>query len=265
MTTSSLAGRTALVTGGARNLGADMARTFAAAGASVVVTSRDARDASSAADRLRDDYGIDAFGLPLDVTDPASIDAAAAELAARVDRLDILVCNAGGGSGAVTGDLFERPVEAITSLVGSNLTGTILSCRAFGRIMRERGDGGSIITIGSIAGLVGRDRRMYREGGVEQQPVDYAAAKAGVIGFTRDLAAFLAPHRIRANSISPGGFGPRTLPAAFVDAYAARTPLGRMGTDGVDICGAALFLASDASAYVTGQNLVVDGGFTAWR
>jgi NAD(P)-dependent dehydrogenase (short-subunit alcohol dehydrogenase family) len=99
---------------------------------------------------------------------------------------------------------------------------------------------------------------------MEQQPVDYAAAKAGVIGLTRDLAAFLAPYRIYVNSISPGGFE-RGQPAGFIRDYSERTALGRMGQDGIDIKGAVLFLASAASDYITGQNLVVDGGFSIWH
>ena len=126
---------------------------------------------------------------------------------------------------------------------------------------------GKIINIASIAGIVGRDRRMYQRTGLRQQPVDYAAAKAAVIGMTRDLAAVFAPYGVLVNAISPGGFhGPdRPLPEEFAKAYSDRTPLGRMGRDGIDLKGAALFLASAASDYVTGQNLVVDGGFTIWQ
>ena len=120
---------------------------------------------------------------------------------------------------------------------------------------------GKIINIASIAALVGRDRRMYQCDGMTEQPVDYAAAKAGILGMTRDLAAVLAPYRINVNAISPGGFE-RGQPAEFVEAYCDRTPLGRMGRDGMDLKGEALFLASQASDYVTGQNLVVDGGFS---
>jgi len=123
---------------------------------------------------------------------------------------------------------------------------------------------GKIINVASVAGLVGRDRRMYDRNGMNQQPVDYAAAKAGVIGMTRDLAAVLAPYGVCVNSISPGGFE-RGQPEGFVRDYADRTPLGRMGRDGIDIKAAALFLASSASDYITGHNLVVDGGFSTWQ
>jgi NAD(P)-dependent dehydrogenase (short-subunit alcohol dehydrogenase family) len=105
---------------------------------------------------------------------------------------------------------------------------------------------------------------MYYETGLPEQPIDYAAAKAGLLGATMDLAAILAPMGICVNAISPGGFE-RGQPEAFIRAYGDRTPLGRMGRDGIDLKGAVLFLASPASDYVTGHNLVVDGGFTTWR
>lgn len=124
---------------------------------------------------------------------------------------------------------------------------------------------GAIINIASIAGLVGRDRRDYAANGMPGQPVDYAAAKAGVLGLTRDMAALVAPHGVRVNAISPGGFVRSDMPEGFVGAYSNKTPLGRMGRDGQDIKGAILFLASSASSYVTGQNIVVDGGFSIFR
>lgn len=263
--TWSLEGRTAVVVGGARMLGWDACRALAGLGARVALTSRDNAGARVAASRLAGEFGVETLGLGVDVRDEESLDRAAQEIAAWSDRLDVLVSNVGGGSGEASGDLFERPVEVIREMIDVNLTGSLLACRAFGRVMRDRGHGGSVITVGSIAGLVGRDRRMYAEGGVEPQPIDYAAAKSGVIGMSRDLAAAWAPLGIRVNSISPGGFGPRELPDAFVENYSDRTPLARMGRDGQDLGGAVAFLASDASAYVTGHNLVVDGGFTAWR
>ena len=259
-----LEGRVALVVGGARHLGHDIASVLASAGASIVVTSRDSGAAGRAADHFASQYGVDALGLAVDVRSPESIESATRAVRDRHGRLDVLVNNAGGGSGGSIGDFFTRPAEDIRRMIETNLTGTMLCSQSFGRLIAEGGSG-SIINVGSIAALVGRDRRMYEDGGVEQQPVDYAAAKAGVVGFTRDLAAYLAPTGVRANAISPGGFGPRELPPAFVAEYARRTPLGRMGQDGVDLKGAALFLASDASAYVTGHNLVVDGGFSSWR
>ena len=106
---------------------------------------------------------------------------------------------------------------------------------------------------------------MYDQNDMGQQPVDYAAAKAGVIGFTRDLAAWLSPKGVRVNSISPGGFEREGMERKFVEDYSDETPLGRMGRDEVDLKGAIVYLASNAADYVTGHNLVVDGGFSLWK
>ncbi|MBA7583662.1 2-dehydro-3-deoxy-D-gluconate 5-dehydrogenase [subsurface metagenome] len=130
--------------------------------------------------------------------------------------------------------------------------------------MAEQGSG-KIINIASIAGLIGRDRRMYHRNQKEEQPIDYAAAKGGVIGMTRDLAGLLSPQGIHVNAISPGGFDKGELPESFVKDYNSETMLDRMGRLGVDLKGAVLFLASPASDYVTGHNLVVDGGFSVWK
>ena len=149
-------------------------------------------------------------------------------------------------------------------MIRTNLIGTIFVCKAVGAYMKAQ-KSGKIINIGSIAGMVGRDRRMYYNANKMEQPVDYAAAKGGVIALTRDLAAVMAPYGVCVNCISPGGFDKGDLPAEFVRLYGNRTPMGRMGRMGVDIKGAALFLATDASAYVTGVNLAVDGGFSSWQ
>jgi NAD(P)-dependent dehydrogenase (short-subunit alcohol dehydrogenase family) len=179
-------------------------------------------------------------------------------------HIDILINNAGGGSGASEGNLFNRAPEDIVNLITVNLTGALFCCQEVGRVMADQGYG-KIINLGSIAGFVGRDRRMYRQNDKMEQPVDYAAAKAGVIGMTKDLAAFMAPYGVYVNCISPGGFDSGELPEGFVKAYSEATALGRMGRMGTDIKGAALFLASAASDYVTGHNLVLDGGFSLWK
>lgn len=258
-----LSGKVALVVGGAVNLGFDAACVLAAAGADVAITSRQSERAGRSAAKIARDYGVDALGLELDHTDAGRVEAAVGRALAWKNRIDILVNNAGGGSGNRPGNLFLREPEDIAHLIQVNLTGTILCARAVGRIMAEQG-GGKIINLGSVAGIVGRDRRMYDRSGMNGQPVEYAAAKAGVIGMTRDLAGFLSPKGVYVNCISPGGFA-RSLPGTFMSDYSDRTPLGRMGRDGIDLKGAILFLASCASDYVTGHNLVVDGGFSIWQ
>ena len=259
-----LTGRVALVTGGARHLGYDMADALAEAGADLVITSRSLASAEDAAGRLRRERGAEVLPLALDVTDAAQVSDVVGKACDWKGRLDILVNNAGGGAGSGPCHLFERSPEDMELLIATNLTGSLFCCQAVARRMAEQGHG-KIINIASISGLVGRDRRMYEKNDMAGQPVDYAAAKAGVIGMTLDLAGLLSPMGIHVNAISPGGFA-RGQPGTFEQDYADETPLRRMGRDeSVDLKGAVLFLASEASDYVTGQNLVVDGGFTIWK
>jgi NAD(P)-dependent dehydrogenase (short-subunit alcohol dehydrogenase family) len=258
-----LDGKVAFITGGARHLGFDAAATLAEAGCSLVITSRKLENANAAAKELESRYRIEALPQELDVCNYDQV----AEVIGKVHRwkgkMDILVNNAGGNVGGPT-HLFERRPEDMVQLIMTNLVGSLYCCKEAGRIMAGQGSG-KIINIASIAGMIGRDRRMYERSEMGGQPVDYAAAKAGVIGMTKDLAGLLSPEGVHVNAISPGGFGPRELPEGFVRDYSDRTPLGRMGHDKKDLKGAILFLASEASDYVTGQNLVVDGGFTIWH
>ena len=259
-----LDGKIALITGGARDLGYDMADSLASAGANVIITSRTLASAQRAAESLRAKHQGETLALELDHREHGRVATAVAAAVAWKGRLDILVNNAGGGSSQRPALLFERDPADVVDLVQNNLIGVLYCCQEIGRIMARQGSG-KIINIASMAGLVGRDRRMYEKNGMKGQPIDYAAAKAGVIGMTRDLAGLLSPLGVHVNAISPGGFARSTLPAGFVRDYSDRTPMGRMGRDGVDIKGAVLFLAASASDYVTGQNLVVDGGFSIWR
>jgi NAD(P)-dependent dehydrogenase (short-subunit alcohol dehydrogenase family) len=259
-----LDGKGVLITGGARHLGRDMADSLAAAGANIIVTSRSLASAERAAAAIRAEHAVETLGLQLDQREHARVAAAVKAAEAWQGRIDILVNNAGGGSGESPALLFERDPADVVDLVQNNLIGVLHCCQEVGRIMARQGSG-KIINIASMAGLVGRDRRMYEKNGMKGQPIDYAAAKAGVIGMTRDLAGLLSPLGVHVNAISQGGFARSTLPAGFVRDYSDRTPMGRMGRDGVDLKGAVLFLAAPASDYVTGQNLVVDGGFSIWH
>lgn len=259
-----LSGKVALITGGARHLGFDAASVLAAAGCRVALTSRALAGAEEAAARLGQTYGAETLALALDHTDAAHVEEAVRLTVSRFGQIDILVNNAGGGtprSGTAT--LAERDPEDIRALIELNLTGVLYCCRAVGKVMAEQGRG-KIISIASVAGLIGRDRRVYERSRMAAQQVDYAAAKAGVIGMTLDLAGYLSPLGVYVNAISPGGFA-RNLPAQFVADYSDRTPLGRMGRYVIDLKGAILFLASPASDYITGHNLVVDGGFSWWK
>lgn len=262
----SLQGRLALITGGASPLGIDAASILAAAGCRIMITSRELEKAKATATMLSENYGVEAWAFRLDHTSEESLLEVKARMMEAQLIPDILVNNAGGGSGNSVSDLFQRSFADISNTINTNLTGTLFCCKVFGALMTEKGYG-KIINIASIAGIVGRDRRIYSDTGMLGQPVDYAAAKAGVIGLTRDLAAFMADKGILVNAISPGGFtsAKRPHPENFEQRYSDRTALKRMGRDGVDLKGAILYLASSASDYVTGQNIVVDGGFTIFK
>lgn len=259
----SLAGKVAMVTGGARDLGLDMAEALGEAGADLVITSRSGEKAEQSARDLASYLDVRVLALGLDVTDETAAEGAFRRVTDEYGRLDVLVNNAGGArhSGAgVTTD--TRLVDDWEYVIAVNLRGTFLCCRYVLPIMREQGRG-AIINIGSISGMVGRDRWVYEGSEMVPNMTDYTAAKGGIIAFTRDLAAENGCHGIRVNCISPGGFE-RGQPEEFIRRYNKQTILGRMGRDGVDLKGAVVYLASEASAYVTGHNLVVDGGFTAW-
>jgi NAD(P)-dependent dehydrogenase (short-subunit alcohol dehydrogenase family) len=260
-----LSGKVFLVAGGARNLGRDMAEALSEAGADGVLTSRDEAAAQATAHEIGVATGRRVFGLSLDAVAEDDVARVIAATVEQFGRLDILVNCVGGGGGGAKGasmKLEERPREAWEALHEANLTAPFLLCKHAAPVMKKQG-GGSIINIASIAGLIGRDRRVY-PAGMAPQPIDYASAKAAIIGMTKDLAAYLGPDGVRVNVISPGGFE-RGQPREFVAAYSDKTPLRRMGHDGVDLKGAVVFLASEAAAYVTGHNLVVDGGFSIWQ
>ncbi len=259
-----LSGRVAMVTGGCQNLGLDMAQALGEAGADLAVTSRQKEKAAGAADGLREMLGVRVLPIQLDVTSEALVEAAFKAVMDEYGRLDVLVNNAGGsrltGGGPSTD---ERLVQDWDYVMATNLRGTFLCSRHALRIMKQQRSG-SIINIASMSGIVGRDRWVY-EGSPDMVPnmTDYTAAKGGVIAFTKDMAAENGSFGIRVNTISPGGFE-RRQPKEHIRRYSKQTMLGRMGRDGVDLKGAVVYLASDAAAYVTGHNLVVDGGFTAW-
>jgi NAD(P)-dependent dehydrogenase (short-subunit alcohol dehydrogenase family) len=259
-----LDGQVAVIVGGARDLGYDMAEVLAEAGCDVILTSRTLDHARDAADRLAAKTGREVRGEALDVRDYGAINALAERAFGWKGHVDILINNAGGTPPGSPGPLFDRTPEDIEALIALNLTGPLFCCKAFGKRMASQGSG-RIINISSVAAIVGRDRRMYKRSGLSGQPIDYAAAKAGVLGMTRDLAALLAPKGVRVNAIAPGGFSREGMAEGFIQSYSDRTPLGRMGRDGIDLKGAALFLASPASDYVTGHTLVVDGGLTIWQ
>jgi len=267
----SLKGRVALVTGGGQNLGYDMAEALAEAGADVAITSRHLDKAQRAAKQLRKRTGRAILPLQLDVTSEEDITRVVRAAIAWKKRLDILVNNAGSRNADATttakyfdNGLEHEPLRDWEATMHSYLRGTFLCAKHVLPQMKKQ-KRGSIINISSISGMVGRQRWVYDGSpGMVGNTTDYSAAKAGVLGFTIDLAAQVGESGIRVNAISPGGFE-RGQPKEFLKRYNLLTPLGRMGTDGLDMKGAVVYLASDASGYVTAHNLVVDGGFTATK
>ena len=253
--------RVAIITGGHAWLGHDMACALAEFGCDIVITSRDLEKAQKVAAEIANRYQVDALGLQLEQTEYASVQKMADQAFAWKKHIDILINNAGGGSGKGECNFLQRDPEAMRYMIECNLLGAMFCCQAVGRYMAEA-QKGCIINMASCAALVGRDRAMYRNNNKMEQPIDYAAAKGGIIGMTQDLAAYMAPYHVRVNAIAPGGFDKHDLPQGFTNAYGDATPLGRMGKMGEEIMGAALYLASDASNYVTGHILSVDGGFT---
>ena len=257
----SLRRRVALVTGGARNLGKDEAEALAEAGADVAITSRNTAMANETATVIAGVTGRIVRAYHLDVTDETEVVEVIAKVIEDFGKLDILVNNAGNPRSTARPE--ERTLEEWNYTFAVNATGVFLCTREAAKHMIAR-KSGVIVNIASVAGMVGKDRGEYDGLEMTGCPVDYCAAKGAVINTTRDWACYLGPHGIRVNSISPGGIEDNAAPAEFWRRYAAKIPLGRAGLYGKDIKGPVVFLASEASSWVTGHNLALDGGFTAW-
>ena len=258
-----LDGRVALVTGGAGHLGLAIGEALVEAGARVAVADRDEGACAARAKELNAHGGTDAFGIADDLADHEAPARLVARCLERWGRLDILVNNAAftGASGlpGYAVPFAAQSVAAWDAALRVNLTAPFLLIQAAREAMSANG-AGSVINVSSIYGSVGPNMSLYA-GTAMGNPAAYGASKAGLEQLTRYAATALAPH-VRVNAIAPGGIE-RGQAAAFQERYDALTPLGRMATE-EDFKGAALFLASDASRYVTGQTLMVDGGFSAW-
>jgi NAD(P)-dependent dehydrogenase (short-subunit alcohol dehydrogenase family) len=258
-----LSGKVAVITGATGALGQSMSRGLAEHGCDIIIATRSMEKGNDFAKKLATTFNIEAIAFLWDALDVASIKTLAQYALSWKGRVDILINNAGGNRTTSQAHFFDRSDDDIKTEIELNLTSPLYCCREFGKIMKTQGYG-KIINIASIAGIVGRDRRMYQKAAVNENLVDYNAAKGGIIAMTRDLAALLAPCGVQVNAISPGGFRHGTTDE-FAAVYADRTPAGRMGNTGTDLQGAVIFLASQASDYVVGHNLVVDGGFTIWQ
>ncbi len=257
----SLSGKRVMVTGGCQNFGLEIVVGVAQAGAKVIITSRDHDKAVQRAAELSSQLNAEIVGMSMDLCTESSIVDLFARVRDEFGTLDVLVNNAGGHAPDACGYLERETLESWNAFIEPNLTGTFLTTRAYAKLMMPKRSG-CIINITSISSLIGRDRSVYPSPMIPN-PIAYTAAKAGMIGLTYDTAAYLGDYGIRVNCISPGGFE-RTQPQAFIDAYSSRTMLKRMGQNG-DLKGVVVFLASEAAAYITGHNLLVDGGFTRFK
>jgi NAD(P)-dependent dehydrogenase (short-subunit alcohol dehydrogenase family) len=253
-----LTGRVAIVTGGSIGLGRQMAEGLAEMGANVALCARKRERCQQAAEELRQ-LGVKVIALACDVKNPASVQQMVDETLSQLGRIDILINNAGVSWGA---PVEEMRLEDWNKVLETNLTGTFLCAQAVGKAMIQEGRGGNsrgkIINIASVAGLGGAP--------AELSAIGYHASKGGVISFTKDLACKWAVHNIQVNAIAPGWF-PTHMSSRVLEhhkeLFLSHIPSRRFGNEH-DLKGAAVFLASNASNYVTGHVLVVDGGQSAW-
>jgi NAD(P)-dependent dehydrogenase (short-subunit alcohol dehydrogenase family) len=264
-----LKGKTAVVTGGVGILGQHFCRGLAEFNASVAVVDLDKEKTAQFATELSNEYGVKAAGISCDVSNPASVREMVSQTIDLFGHIDILHNNAASKSqdlAAFFAPFEEYSVDEWRKIMSVNLDGMFLVAQAVGAQMISQGTRGSIIQTASIYGILGSDKRIYEGsfylGRQISNPGVYSASKAGVVGLTRYLAAYWGDKGIRVNTLVPGGVesGQNDM---FKQKYSARVPLGRMA-QAHELVGALVYLASDASSYVTGQEMVVDGGLSTW-
>lgn len=265
----SLKGKTAIVTGGSGLLGAEFCRTLAEAGANVIVADLNEKAAETTAAQISG-LGYSVLPVQVDITRVEAVRQMISKALQTFGRVDVLVNSAAidpkfdpGHPGVDNGAFETYPVELWRQALDVNLTGSFLCAQAVAEPMLKQGSG-SIINLCSMYGLVGPDQRLYKKTGQPERfkPAFYPVTKAGILGLTRYLATYFAGKGIRANALTPGGIF-NDNDDEFLKNYSARAVMGRMARKD-EMNGALLFLASDASSYMTGSNLVVDGGWTAW-
>jgi len=264
-----LQNKTAVVTGGVGILGQHFCSGLAESGANVVVVDLLTDKAHNFAEVLTEKYGVKAIGYGCDVSDPISVQTMVKDVVTEFGEINILHNNAAGKSDDL--DAFFAPFEEYTlnqwrKIMAVNLDGMFLVVQAVGKQMVKQGKGGSIIQTASIYGVMAPDHRIY-EGSFYldreiNTPAAYSASKAAIVGLSKHLATYWAKEKIRVNTLTPGGTESGQN-EEFKRRYSDRIPMGRMANSG-EMVGALLYLSSDASSYVTGQNIIIDGGLDCW-
>jgi NAD(P)-dependent dehydrogenase (short-subunit alcohol dehydrogenase family) len=261
----SVKGKKIIITGATGILGSVYAGGFSEQGADVAIVDLDEKLCRQRADELSRKYGTRPLGIGCDITGQAAVKAMVQKVMAEYGRIDVLVNNAATKTKNFFAPFEEFPLADWEKIMAVNVNGMFLCSQAVAAEMEKR-KSGSIINISSIYGIVAPDQRIYKGGLYEGKEMDtpliYSTSKGAVVSLTRYLATYLAPYNIRVNTVTPGGvFSGQN--ETFVKNYGQRCPLGRMARP-EEIFSAVYFLASDASSYITGHNLVVDGGWSVW-
>ena len=267
-----LTGRVAVITGGAGLLGTKHAEIIAHAGGIPVLVDLPGADPGGKAGHLAESTKAQVLGVEADITQPESVQALTTELLSRYGRIDILINNAANNpkvespSGSAWTRLENFPLEIWNADIAVGLTGAFLCSQAMGTVMASRGRG-VILNVASDLSVIAPDQRLYRQEGLPSdrqpvKPVTYSVVKTALVGLTRYLATYWAESGVRVNALSPGGVF-NDQPPGFVQRLSGLIPMGRMA-HADEYQGAVLFLCSDASSYMTGANLVIDGGRSSW-
>jgi NAD(P)-dependent dehydrogenase (short-subunit alcohol dehydrogenase family) len=257
-----LTDKTVILTGAAGYLGGNYADGLSQSGANVVLADINYQGCKKLEHKIREKYDVDPLSVKLDLTQSKSINNLVSKITKKYSDIDVLINNAAyQGTPKIRTAGFENlTLETWNQAISVNLTGIFLLSQQIGKIMKNQ-KFGNIINISSIYGIVGADQRIYGKSG-QNSAVFYAATKGAVLNLTRYLASFWNRTGIRVNTFSPGGVENKQ-DKNFVKNYSKKTMIGRMARND-EYVGALIFLASDASSYMTGSNLIIDGGWTAW-